>query len=95
MGWKERTWYLDDHGAFGKSLFDSTGNAGPTIWLDGRVVGWWAQRKSGEVVYRLVADVPRGRLKAIAAEAERVRGLIGDVRVNVRFSAPIQKELLA
>ncbi|MGZ4769292.1 MAG: winged helix DNA-binding domain-containing protein [Ilumatobacteraceae bacterium] len=95
MGWKERTWYLDDHGAFGKSLFDSTGNAGPTIWLDGRVVGGWAQRKSGEVVYRLVADVPRGRLKAIAGEAERVRGLIGDVRVNVRFPAPIQKELLA
>ncbi len=95
MGWKERTWYLDDHGAFGKSLFDSNGNAGPTIWLDGHVVGGWAQRKSGEIVYRLVAEVSRGRLKAIAAEAERVRSLIGAARVNVRFPAPIQKDLLA
>ncbi len=95
MGWKERTWYLDDHGAFGRSLFDRNGNAGPTIWLDGHVVGGWAQGKSGEVVYRLVADVPHGRLKAIAIEAERVRSLIGDARVNVRFPAPIQKDLLA
>ena len=94
MGWNERTWYLDDHGSFGASVFDRNGNAGPTIWLDGRVVGGWAQHKSGEVVYRLVADVPTSRLKAIATEAERVRSLIGDARVNVRFPAPMQKDLL-
>ena len=28
MGWKERDWYLGDHGA---ALFDRNGNAGPTI----------------------------------------------------------------
>ena len=95
MGWKERSWYLADHGKFGDSLFDRNGNAGPTIWVDGRVVGGWAQRKSGEVVYQLLTDVPTSRHQAIATEAERVGGLIGDARVNVRFPAPMQKELLA
>ncbi len=36
MGWKEREWYLGPHG---KVLFDANGNAGPTVWWDGRVVG--------------------------------------------------------
>jgi Winged helix DNA-binding domain len=95
MGWRNRSWYLGDLAKFGASVFDVNGNAGPTIWVDGRVVGGWAQRKSGEVVYELLADVPAGRTKAIAAEAERVRTLIGDARVNVRFPAPMQKRLLA
>ena len=41
MGWKERSWYLGDHQ---ERLFDRNGNAGPTVWADGRVVGGWAQR---------------------------------------------------
>jgi hypothetical protein len=94
MGWKNRRWYLGDLAKFGASVFDVNGNAGPTIWVDGRVVGGWAQRKSGEVAYELLADVPVRRAKAIAVEADRVRNLIGDARVNVRFPAPIQKSLL-
>jgi winged helix DNA-binding protein len=95
MGWKERSWYLGDLAKFGGPVFDVNGNAGPTIWVDGRVVGGWAQRKSGEITYQLLADVAPRRHKAIAAEADRVRELIGDARVNVRFPAPMQKELLA
>jgi hypothetical protein len=95
MGWKERAWYLGELAKFGGSVFDVNGNAGPTIWVDGRVVGGWAQRKSGAIAFQLLADVPAKRLKSIAAEADRVSELIGDARVNVRFPAPIQKELLA
>ncbi len=95
MGWKQRAWYLDDLATFGGPVFDRNGNGGPTIWVDGHVVGGWAQRKSGEVVYQLLADVPKTRHEAIAAEAERLRGLIGDARVSVRFPAPMQKDLLA
>jgi hypothetical protein len=95
MGWKERRWYLDDLGTFGGSVFDSNGNAGPTIWVDGHVVGGWVQRKSGEISYKLLADVSAKNVKAIAAQAEMLRALIGDVRVSVRFPAPMQKELLA
>jgi hypothetical protein len=95
MGWKDRAWYLDDLGKFGASVFDVNGNAGPTIWVDGHIVGGWAQRKSGEIAYKLLAEVAPKRVKAIAAHAARLRELIGDVRVNVRFPAPMQKELLA
>jgi Winged helix DNA-binding domain len=95
MGWKERSWYLGDLGRFGASVFDRNGNAGPTIWIDGHVVGGWAQRKSGEIAFQLLAAVQPKRVEAIAAEADRVRSLIGDARVNVRFPAPMQKDLLA
>ena len=54
MGWREREWFLGEHGP---RLFDRFGNAGPTLWWDGRVVGGWAQaRGRGD---RL--PVPRGR----------------------------------
>ncbi|MEY2582788.1 MAG: hypothetical protein QOE09_2637 [Ilumatobacteraceae bacterium] len=95
MGWKERWWYLEDLGTFGGSVFDTNGNAGPTIWVDGHVVGGWAQRKAGEISYKLLAHVSAKNVKAIAAQAEKLRALIGDVRVSVRFPAPMQKELLA
>jgi hypothetical protein len=95
MGWKERAWYLGALAKFGGPVFDVNGNAGPTIWVDGRVVGGWAQRKTGEIAYQLLADVAPRRRKAIASEAERVGSLIGDSRVNVRFPAPMQKRLLA
>ena len=54
MGWAERDWYLGPHGA---ALFDSSGNAGPTVWWEGRVVGGWSQRPDGEIVFELLEDV--------------------------------------
>ena len=95
MGWKDRSWYLGDLAKFGGPVFDVNGNAGPTIWVDGRVVGGWAQRKSGDIAFKLLADMPAKRVKSIGTEAERLRDLIGEARVNVRFPAPMQKELLA
>ncbi|MEP7090608.1 MAG: winged helix DNA-binding domain-containing protein, partial [Nocardioidaceae bacterium] len=40
MGWKERGWYLPSGAG---DAFDQMGNAGPTIWVDGEVVGVWVQ----------------------------------------------------
>ena len=56
MGWKVRDWYLGDHKAL---IFNSTGNAGPTIWADGRIIGGWAIRANGEVVTKLLEDAGR------------------------------------
>lgn len=56
MGWKERDWYL---GAHRDVLFDPAGNAGPTIWVNGRIVGGWAPRANGEVVTKLLEPVAR------------------------------------
>lgn len=91
MGWKEREWYLGGHG---RALFDTNGNAGPTVWADGRVVGGWAQRKSGEVVYRLLEDVGAEAEAAVEGEAARLAGWLGAVRITPRFPTPLQRELV-
>ena len=90
MGWKERGWYLGEHASL---LFDRNGNAGPTVWWDGRVVGGWAQRKDGEVVFRLLEDVGRDGEREVEAEAERLAAWLGDVRVAPGFLPPFQREL--
>ena len=92
MGWQQRAWYLGD---YGKALFDTNGNAGPTVWCDGRVVGGWAQRKSGEVVFRLLEDGGQEAADAVAAEAARLTEWLGDVRVTPRFPTPLQRQLSA
>ena len=90
MGWKQRDWYLGGHAPL---LFDTNGNAGPTVWCDGRVVGGWAQRKSGEVVFRLLEDVGKEADAAVAAEANRLAAWLGDVRITPRFPTPLQRQL--
>jgi hypothetical protein len=92
MGWQERSWYLGQHGP---ALFDRSGNVGPTVWWDGRIVGGWAQRSSGEVVYRLLEDVGRDVAVAVEASAARLTEWIGSVRVTPRFRTPLERELVA
>ena len=91
MGWKERDWYLGEHAA---ALFDRNGNAGPTVWWNGRVVGGWAGRKDGEVVFRLLEDVGAEGKRAIEAEAEVLGAWLGETKVTPRFATPLAKELL-
>jgi hypothetical protein len=92
MGWKERGWYLGPHGS---TLFDSNGNAGPTVWWDGRVVGGWSQRRDGEIVYELLEDVGADAVRAVEAEAGRVAAWLGDVRFSPGFLPPFQRGLAA
>jgi hypothetical protein len=90
MGWKDRDWYLGEHGTV---LFDRNGNAGPTVWADGRVVGGWIQRASGEIAVKLLERVDARTRTAIDVERERVRAWLGDVRVTPRFRTPVELAL--
>jgi len=99
MGWRERGWYVGEHGP---ALFDRSGNIGPTAWWDGRVVGGWAQRKDGEIAVRLLEDAGAEAAAAIAAEAQRLREWIGPdpkdprnprTRITPRFRTPLEREL--
>jgi hypothetical protein len=92
MGWAERGWFLGGHGP---ALFDRSGNAGPTVWWDGRVVGGWAQRKDGQVVFRLLEDVGGEGRAAIEEAVADLSGWLGRVRVTPRFRTPLEKELVA
>jgi hypothetical protein len=78
MGWQAREWYL---GAHKDALFDRNGNAGPTIWGNGRIVGGWAIRKSGEVGHQTAGGrrslgITRRRSRSRAADClARTRSL--------------------
>ncbi len=94
MGWKGRAWYFGDLGTFGGPLFDRNGNAGPTVWVNGEVVGGWAQRQDGVIAYELLAPVDRRVQRTIDAAAADLRSVVGDARITPRFPAPIQKNLV-
>jgi hypothetical protein len=92
MAWIEREFYLAGNGP---RLFDTNGNAGPMVWLDGRVVGAWAQRVNGEVVHRLFEDVGAERRRDIDEEAARLHAWLDGSRVFPRFPNATYKELAA
>ena len=88
MGWIERQWYL---GSYKADLFDTSGNAGPTAWWDGRIVGGWRQSTTGEVVLQLLEDVGADGLHALEGEASRLTGWLAGARVLPRFPSPLSK----
>jgi hypothetical protein len=91
MGWQGRDWYLGDHKA---ELFDRNGNAGPTVWANGRIVGGWTVRPGGEVATKLLDDIGREAVQAVAAEATRLTALLDGVQVVPRFPTPSHRQLL-
>ncbi|MEU0194130.1 winged helix DNA-binding domain-containing protein [Streptomyces afghaniensis] len=95
MGWQQRDWYLAPE--LRPRLFDRSGNVGPTVWWNGRVVGGWAQRPGGEIVWRILDEEGVGReaLAAIEKEAERLSEWVGTTRITPRFRTPLEKELAA
>jgi hypothetical protein len=92
MGWKERGWYLPDTCA---DAFDRMGNAGPTIWVDGQVVGGWVQSADGEVRSRFFVDVPARRRAEVDRRAAEVVDLLGETRFTVRFPSQVSAALFS
>ncbi|NUR09684.1 MAG: winged helix DNA-binding domain-containing protein [Nocardioidaceae bacterium] len=90
MGWKERDWYLP---AACAATFDRMGNAGPTIWVDGAVVGAWDQAPDGSIRTHYCVDVPAARRAEVEGRAAEVAGWLGDVRYTVRFPSPLSTAL--
>jgi len=90
MGWKERDWYL---GAHAGRLFDRNGNAAPTVWADGRVVGGWAQTPDGRVIVELLEKVSRPTRLQVEEERGRLEAWFGDTRVVPRFRTPLERQL--
>jgi hypothetical protein len=91
MGWTQREWYL---GAHRGALFDRSGNIGPTVWWDGRIVGGWAQRREGDVVTRLLEDVGGEACAAVSAAAQGLTEWLGAARIRSRFPTPLERELM-
>lgn len=92
MGWQERSWFLGPHAP---SLFDRTGNIGPTVWWEGRVIGGWAQRPSGEIACLLLEDPGSDATAAVEAETARLESWLGPQRATPRFRTPLERDLSA
>ncbi|MDQ3176752.1 MAG: winged helix DNA-binding domain-containing protein [Actinomycetota bacterium] len=92
MGWKQRHWYVGDHG---RELFDRNGNAGPTIWIDGRVVGAWVQAANGEILTHVLDEHDHGlaTLRLVHEQAAALQVWLGDTRITHRFRSPLELDL--
>src|ERR1700744_3544980 len=84
MGWQRRDWFLGEHAG---RVFDRTGNVGPTVWWDGRIVGGWAQDPDGQIVCRFLEDAGSDAVAAAEAAAARLTSIVGPVRLSARPGA--------
>ena len=50
-------------------VFDGVGNGGPSLWVDGRVVGGWAQTKDGSIHSHYFERVGADRRREIDNES--------------------------
>lgn len=88
MGWQARDWYL---GAHREQVFDRNGNAGPTAWCDGRVVGGWRQDADGRVEVQLLEDVGPAARKSLQRKANELTAWLDGVRIKPRFPSPLSR----
>ena len=90
MGYKERDWFLGPHQA---ELFDTNGNIGPSVWLDGQIVGGWAQRPDGTIAVELLSAVPKRAQRRIAAHAAELETWMDGAVAVPRFRTPLERRL--
>lgn len=91
MGWKQRDWYLPPE--LSSSVFDRNGNAGPTVWIDGRIAGGWAQLPTGEIVTDLPDAVASLHSSQLEEAMSRTYAVIAEARVRPRFPSPSHQTL--
>lgn len=90
MGWTNRDWYIGPHH---DRLFDRNGNIGPTIWIDGRIVGGWGQRPNGDVVTAVLEDIGSDHAAMIDQRASDLTAILNGTVVKPSFPTPLQREL--
>lgn len=73
MGWKHRDFALGPHRV---EVFDRNGNAGPTVWVDGRIVGGWAVRDDGGVGLDLLEPLATHERARLAAQVEALEAFL-------------------
>jgi hypothetical protein len=89
MGWRDRAFYLDP--AHTPYLFDRAGNAGTTIWVDGRIVGCWIQDDQERVRLIMLEDLSQRQQRVLDAEAARLDEFLGGDHITNVFASPQMK----
>jgi hypothetical protein len=91
MGWhgRGRAHYLAEEDV--PYLFDAVGNAGPTAWVDGRLVGAWVQDDAGRVSVVLRGRLPASRRRLLDVEAERLSAFLDGVRISSPYAGRLAR----
>jgi hypothetical protein len=91
MGYQDRRRFLaSEHRA---KLFDRAGNAVPTVWVNGRVVGAWGQHKEdGSVVYGIFEPVEEGK-RVLLDKHQQLEEFLDGEFVPPRFRTPFTRAL--
>jgi hypothetical protein len=89
MGWRERAFYLDQ--AHTPYLFDSAGNGGTTVWVNGRIVGCWVQDADQRVRLILMEQISRDKRRQLHAEAARLDEFLRGEHITNVFASPQMK----
>ena len=91
MAYRDRRRFLQPEHR--KKVFDRAGNAVPTVWANGRVVGVWGQRKDGQVFHELFEPVGDAERALIAAEVERLGDFLGGETLPPGIRTPFTRVL--
>jgi hypothetical protein len=84
MGYRDRRRFLS--GEHHNKVFDRSGNALPTVWVNGRVVGAWDQREEdGSVICGFFETVGEDEQAILALEAQRLKDFLGDTFIKPAF----------
>jgi hypothetical protein len=91
MGYRDRRRFLAPEHR--KKVFDRAGNAVPTVWANGRVVGVWGQRKDGQVFYELFEPVGDAERVLLAAEVGRLEDFLEGETLPPGIRTPFTRAL--
>ena len=92
MGWKQRDWYLPSTSS---EVFDGVGNGGPSLWIDGRVVGRLGADQGREHPQSTISSgSAAARRREIDERIAELKSWIGDTRFSMRFPGDIHARLL-
>jgi hypothetical protein len=85
MGYKDRERYLDTKDYH--YIFDRSGNAAPTILLNGQIIGVWDVSPSQQNIIKILLfckDVPQQVIKQINRSASDIGNFISDQEVEIQ-----------
>jgi hypothetical protein len=90
MGYSDRRRFLAPEHR--KKVFDRAGNAVPTVWAGGRIVGVWGQHRDGRVFYELFE--PIGDAQALLVEGvRRLEDFLGGETLPPGIRTPFTRSL--
>ena len=91
MGYQDRRRFLESE--HHSKVFDRAGNAMPTVWVNGQVVGAWGQRKDSSVVYGLFESVGDNALALLIRDARRLESFLQGEILAFSTSTPFTRSL--